>query len=161
MLTDPNTFIRNHISAQKITASAQISISTEPATPLFGGGADNIAFLLGNAAATNPNAQTLRMAATFWIETVEHTILVPVFRPGQPPLTIMGEAQVPGQPAPVFSVNPPMEIVSPRQITVTSTQIQYSQVVMLNFKTLTWPHVSVATLVPAEALPVPPAAWST
>jgi hypothetical protein len=65
MLTDPNTLLRNHIASQNITSTTTISISTSPATPLFGGGTDNIAFLLGNAAATAPNAQSLKMTATF------------------------------------------------------------------------------------------------
>lgn len=166
MLSDPNSVLRNHIAGQNITSTTTISITTNPATPLFGGGADNIAFLLGNAAAlSNPdgpgqNAQTAFMKATFWIETVEHTIIVPPFKPGQPPLTIDGEtAKVPGQPVPKFVVSPPIEIPTPRPITVASTQIQYSQEVMLNFNTLSWPHVSVATLVPTNAIPVPPSVW--
>ena len=160
ILDDPNTILRNHISAQKIVATTEISISTNPASPLFGGGTDNIAFLLGNPTASAPNAQTLQMTATFWIETVEHVIEVPIFRPGQPPLTISGEAaKHPGQPVPKFLVNPPIEITVPRRITIRSTQIQYSQQVMLNFNGLTWPHVSVATLVPAHAIPLPPSVW--
>ncbi|MDQ2764107.1 MAG: heme-binding protein, partial [Pseudomonadota bacterium] len=97
MLTDPNTFLRNHIASQTITSTTTLIISTSPAAPLFGGGTDNIAFLLGDAAAlTNPaakgpNAQALSMSAIFWIETVEHVIHVPIFKPGQPPLTIPGE----------------------------------------------------------------------
>src|ERR1700728_3056982 len=97
MLSDPNSVLRSHISGQNITSTTTISISTNPATPLFGGGTDNIAFLLGDTAAlTNPNgpgqnAQTVKMTATFWIETVEHVIIVPPFKPGQPPLTIDGE----------------------------------------------------------------------
>jgi hypothetical protein len=43
---------------------------------------------------------------------------------------------------------------------VESTQIQYSQQVFLNFNGLTWPHISVATLVPSDAIPVPPSVWS-
>jgi hypothetical protein len=161
ILTDPNTVLRDHIKGQKITQTILISISTSPSTPLFGGGTDNIAFLLGNAAASAPNAQTFKMTATFWIETVEHTILVPIFRPGQPPLSIAGEsAKALGQPVPKFLVNPPIEITEPRQITVHSRQIQYSQEVFLNFNGLTWPHVSVATLVPATAIPVPPSVWN-
>jgi len=163
MLNDPNTFIRNHISQQKITATTQISVSTQQAAPLFGGGTDNIAFLLGDdhtPLPSRPNAQTLQMTATFWIEAVEVTILVPIFRPGQPPLTIKGEAKVPGQPVPAFSVRPPTEITVPRTITFTFTQIQYSQTVLLNFNGLTWPHVSVATLVPSDGVTVPPSAWA-
>jgi len=166
MLTDPNTLLRNHLASQNITSTTTIFVSTSPAAPLFGGGADNIAFLLGDAAAlTNPapagpNAQTLKMNATFWIETVEHVIEVPIFKPGQPPLTIYAETGDAGQPVAKFLVNPPIEIAAPRKITVQSTQIQYSQEVFLNFNGLTWPHVSVATLVPSEPLPVPPSAWT-
>jgi hypothetical protein len=160
MLTDPNTFLRNHLTGQKITATTIISISTSPASPLFGGGTDNIAFLLGNPAATAPNAQTLQMTATFWIETVQHTIIVPVFKVGQAPLLLKATPTVPGQPVPTFSVQPPIAITTPRPITITTTQIQYSQTVLLNFNTLTWPHVSVATLVPSGALTVPPSVWT-
>ncbi len=161
MLTDPNTVLRNHIAGQTITSTTAISISTSPAAPLFGGGTDNIAFLLGNAAASAPNAQTTKMTATFWIETVEHVIHVPIFKPGQPPLTIAAApASASRQPVPKFLVNPPIAITAPRTITVKSTQIQYSQQVFLNFNTLTWPHVSVATLVPSGAIPVPPSLWA-
>jgi hypothetical protein len=128
MLTDPNTLLRNHFASQNIIISTTttIFISTSPATPLFGGGTDNIAFLLGNAAATAPNAQSLK-TVTFWIETVEHVIVVPIFKPGQPPLSIPVETGDAGQPVPKFLVNPPIEITTPRSITVKSTQIQYSQ----------------------------------
>jgi hypothetical protein len=161
MLTDPNTLLRNHIASQNVTSTTVISIATNPAVPLFGGGTDNIAFLLGNPTASAPNAQTLRMAATFWIETVEFTIEVPVFEPGQPPLTIPAQTGDAGQPVPEFLVNPPIPITAPRSITVKTTQIQYSQQVFLNFNTLTWPHVSVATLVPASPIPVPNSVWTT
>jgi hypothetical protein len=99
------------------------------------------------------------MTATFWIETVEHTIIVPVFTPGQAPLVIPDEQNVPGQPVTKFLVRPPFPIPVPRPITFTTTQIQYSQTVLLNFNNLTWPHVSVATLVPADAVPVSPISW--
>lgn len=155
MLDDPNSILREQNQGLNITQTIEIVISTSPAAPLFGGGTDNIAFLLGDpAAVTSPlaageNAQTLQMTATFWIETVEYTINLPRFQPGDGALKLSPRAQFPGQVVPSFLVTPPFAITSPTAITVTSTQIQYSQVVMLNFKTLTWPHVSVATLVPA------------
>jgi hypothetical protein len=160
MLDDPNTLLRNHINQQRIVATTVISIDTSAVAPLTGGGTDNIAFLQGGPPNNSPNAQTLEMKATFWIETVEHTIIVPIFKPGQPPLLIKGLPTVPGQPVPTFSVRPPIEIPVPRPITFISTQIQYSQIVFLNFNGLTWPHVSVATLVPAGAVWVPPIAWT-
>jgi hypothetical protein len=165
MLTDPATLLRNHIASQNIVSFSVLSISTNPASPLFGGGTDNIAFLLGNnAALTNPappgpNAQALQMDAIFWIETVEHEIHVPVFKPGQPPLTLLAQTGAAGQPVPKFLANPHIEITAPRTIKVRTTQIQYSQLVFLNFNGLTWPHASVATLVPGEPIPIPPTAW--
>jgi hypothetical protein len=160
MLTDPNTLLRSHIAAQTITSTTIVSISSAPAAPLFGGGTDNIAFLLGNTTASAPNAQTLKMQATFWIETVAFTIQVPVFEPGQPPLIIPAQTGAAGQPAPEFLVDPPVAIKAPRSITVQATQIQYSQQVFLNFNTLTWPHVSVATLVPSDPISIPASAWA-
>ena len=153
MLTDPNTLLRNHIAGQTITSTTTIVISTEAATPLFGGGTDNIAFL-------GPNADAVSMQAIFWIETVQFTIAVPIFEPGQPPLIIPAETGAGGQPVPEFLVNPPVAITAPRQIQVNATQIQYSQQVLLNFAGLSWPHVSVATLVPANPLPVPASAFA-
>lgn len=166
ILNDPNTVLRNHNVGQHVTSTTEISISTSPATPLFGGGTDNIAFLLGNPGAlVNPdppgqNAQSVTMSATFWIEEIEITIIPPPFRPGQPPLKLSPESSVPGRPLPTFLVRPPIEIPKPPPITIIYPQIQYSQVVNLNFEGLTWPHVSVATLVPSYPISVPPSVWS-
>jgi hypothetical protein len=160
MLTDPNTLLRNHIASQTITSTTVIAITTEPAAPLFGGGTDDIAFLLGNPSAGAPNADAVKMHAEFWIETVQFTIEVPVFEPGQPPLIIPAETGGAGQPVPDFLVNPPVAITAPRSITVTAPQIQYFQRVVLNFNGLSWPHVSVATLVPASPVPVPASAFA-
>jgi hypothetical protein len=164
MLDDPNSVLRNHNVGLTITGGTVISISTSPVAPVFGGGTDNIAFLLGTPFAlidpkgTGQNAQSIELSATFWIETVEHTIIVPPYLPGQPALPIMPEGPI-GQPRPTFLVRPPTPLGEPRSITVNSTQIQYSQVVILNFNGLSWPHVSVATLVPAGSIPVPPSVW--
>jgi hypothetical protein len=166
MLDDPNTVLRNHNIGLTITGGITLSVSTFSAPPpLFGGGAENIAFLLGNPGAlVNPippgqNAQTIQMDAVFWIEAVEHTIEVPIFAPGDAPLTLSPAQTVPGHPVPLFSVKPPMPIEVPRTITVSSTQIQYSQRVILNFNGLSWPHISVATLVPANAVTISPTSW--
>jgi hypothetical protein len=160
LLHDPNSFLRNHISTQNITATTVITIATDPASPLFGGGTDNIAFLLGDPQASNPNADAVKMEAIFWIETVEFALQVPIFEPGQPPLIIPAETGAEGQPVPEFLVNPPVPIKAPRTIKVSATQIQYSQQVFLNFKGLSWPHVSVATLVPNAPVPIPASAFA-
>jgi hypothetical protein len=85
---------------------------------------------------------------------------VPVHALGQPPLTIAAQGGSGGAPVPDFLVNPPVAITAPRTIKATATQIQYAQKVFLNFNGLTWPHVSVATLVPAAPVAVPASAFS-
>jgi len=160
ILDDPNSLLRSHISKQKIVSTTTLIISTSAPPVPFGGGVDNIAFLLGQAAATAPNAQTLQMTAVFWIETVEVVIKVPPFHLGGPPFSIKAPASVPSQRVPTFSVTPPFALPAPREITFHFTQIQYTQTVFLNFNTLTWPHVSVNTLVPADDIVVPPSVWT-
>jgi hypothetical protein len=149
ILDDPNSLLRAHISKQKITQTTTIDISTAPPPVPLGGGTDNIAFL-------QPNALAAQMSALFWIETVEEKILVPPHLPGHPPHLITAKASVPGQKTASFSVTPPVALNQPREITVHFTQIQYTQRVMLNFKGLTWPHISVNTLVPADHIDIPP-----
>ena len=157
MLDDPNSVLRAHISKQKILTTTTIFISTNPEAPLFGGGTDNIAFLLGQPQVPppNPNANAVQMTAVFWIEIVEETLHIPFFRAGSPPLFLKAPASVPGQRVAQFSVTSGSDIEFPgRDITVTFTQIQYSQNVTLNFKGLSWPHVSVNTLVPADPIEI-------
>ena len=162
ILTDPNTVLRNANDGKTITKTTVFTVSTVPTDPELGGGTANIAFLQGASAGTNsgPNASAVQMSATFWVEEVQHNIEVPVHKPGEPPLKIPAPSPHPGALVPTFVVDPPHEITEPKTITVTSTQIQYSQTVFLNFANLTWPHVSCATLIPQKELPVPPSAWN-
>ncbi len=158
LLDNPNLLLKNAIAVQNILSTTTIIISTNPADPLFGGGTDNIAFLLGDAAGKSPNANAVTMSAVFWIETVEHQLHID-FPNGSAPTTVEPQGAPFGLPVPSFLVDPPVQLTGPRTIKVTSTQIQYSQNVILNFNGLSWPHVSVATLVPADPLPIPASAW--
>ena len=86
ILTDPNTVLRNAIEGQTITKTIVFTVSTAPAAPELGGGTANIAFLQGDpvtaAQPQGPNANAAQMTATFWIETVQHKIVIPPFKPG-------------------------------------------------------------------------------
>src|SRR5215472_3951031 len=159
ILDDPNIVLRNATAHQTILSTTALGVATNVSKPLFSGGTDDIAFLDGNHNISEPNAQIPQMASFFWIETVQHTIPVPAWTPGQPPLAIRADTPgVPG-PAPVFLVTPPSAVTQPRQLKVTSIQIQYSQKVILNFAGILWPHVSVGTLVPDALIPVAPSQW--
>jgi hypothetical protein len=182
ILTDPNAMLRSQVQHQTITETAVIFISTNPASPLFGGplpggatpttpppaitpsfggGTSNIAFLLGHPSppVTPPNAQAFQMDAIFWIETVEYQVHVPPLPAGSPPVLLDPVQTTPSIPLqPSFLASIPF--VSGKgfaggTVTVATTQIQYSQKVLLNFAGLSWPHVSVANLVPANPIPIP------
>lgn len=189
ILDNPNLVLKNAIVGQNILSFFVFTVDTKPRQVDLGGGIANIAFLEGDVQAASgqtqvgPNADAADMNATFWIETVQYTITVPPMKVGdvstpirnlflspsereisvltliKAPITRSPDPNVPGAPVPVFSVSPPRDITEDTQITVTSTQIQYSQVVALNFAGLTWPHVSVATLVPQAAQVVPASAF--
>lgn len=153
MLNDPNTFIRSHVQASNVTEFVRIDISTSPAEPITGGGVEMISFLEGDPSATpvvNGNAFVQGMSASFWIEKIQCEIEVPIFQLGDEPLIISPAVGASGQPLPRFLINPPIAITTPRQISVWYHQIQYSQIVNLLFNGITWPHVSVATLVHKE-----------
>jgi hypothetical protein len=152
ILDNPNIILKKRADAQNITSTTVNVISTNPKDPLFGGGTDNIAFLLGDKNATTPNADAVQMSATFWIETVTEQITVPAYTADQP--VIVQGATSAGNPVVSFSVTSQTPTVEDTTIDVSYTQIQYTQTVLLNFNRLTWPHVSVATLVPNEPVPV-------
>lgn len=166
ILDDPNTVLRNANTGKSITNTTTIEISTSPTASQLGGGTANIDFLLGAKTGSDigPNAHAVQMDATFWISEVSHKITVPKHALGQGPLEIAAPSPVKGAPAgfqaPSFIVDPPVEITTPKTITVTSTQIQYSQKVLLNFAPLSWPHVSVATLIPKDPIQVPNSVFS-
>ena len=184
ILDDPNTILRNQIKHQNITETLVIGISTHPGAPLFGGplpagatpttpppaiapsfggGPANIAFLLGvpnpPPTAVGPNAESLQMDAVFWIETVTYEIAVPPIPAGSPPVVlkpVQTNPPVPLQPSFVAAIPfVPNKKFAGGTITMKTTQIQYSQKVILNFNSLSWPHASVASLVPADPIPIP------
>jgi hypothetical protein len=95
------------------------------------------------------------MSSIFWIETVQEEIKIPVCKQGDD-FEVQGGG--PGELSVTFYGKAPCDIDAECPITVTYTQIQYSQLVILNFTGLGWPHASVATLVPAEKILLDPAA---
>jgi hypothetical protein len=149
LLDDPTALLRSQINGLNIVSTDVILIDTQ-SKKIAGGGTDNINFLNGDD--QGPNASAVEMSATFWIETVQAVIEV---GPAEANVAQLVEAVVPASaPAPVFSVTSASTIDKNQSITVTFTQIQYSQLVLLNFANLSWPHVSVATLVPSTPIDV-------
>lgn len=181
MLDNPNVVLANEIASQNmqsfvtliITTDAAGSLPTPPPNPTtppappvtkppgFGGGTDEIAFLLGdnNTPPQKPNANAFKMTAVFWIETILQTIVVPPCKANGLPITIQAAPRAGSSLRPTFTLTPPHDILQNTPITVPYIQVQYSQTVFLNFNGLTWPHVSVATLIPAAPIVVPASVW--
>jgi hypothetical protein len=76
-LTNPNLFLSQAIAHQSIVSTTVLTLSSDTtapgSVPDAGGGADNIAFLVGKGTppAGGPNADSARVTAIFWIETVK------------------------------------------------------------------------------------------
>jgi hypothetical protein len=161
--TDP--LAPNGVDGLDTAPKLETEQETETNAKTFGGGAANIAFLSANDPKTGngENANAVKMTSTFWVNTIEHTITVPKHKPGQhgSPLIICAPVPNKGHPVTKFKVCPSFEIKKDTTIKVHSTEIQYSQNVGLNFAGLTWPHVSVATLVQSEPIEVPESAFKT
>ncbi|HTC47578.1 MAG TPA: heme-binding protein [Candidatus Aquilonibacter sp.] len=127
-VNDPNSILREAIAGQDILGTITIQLSTTGA----GSGIENIPFL-GTAnpsqasAPTNANAFVLQSEATFWIEWVR----------------IEG---YPDSSAEAKSLDPRILGIEPFWPAATFLQLQYSQVSILVFNNVLWPHVNVATL---------------
>jgi hypothetical protein len=179
MLDDPNIVLRNHLIGLNVDSFVTLVITTDPSgkrptpppnpptptvttAPGIGGGTGEIGFLVGdvNTPPANPTADAFKMTAVFWIEKIKVGLVVPPCKANGLPILVQPPAS-PHRPfRPTFSLTPPVDITSNRAIEVSYTQIQYSQTVFLNFKPLTWPHVSVATLIPAAPISVPASVWA-
>jgi hypothetical protein len=171
MLDNPNSVLTDRLDQQTITETTTLFVTTNPppsvppfgappaAVPNIGGGTDNVAFLQGDndAAGNHPgaNANAIAMSSIFWIETVQEEIKIPVCKQGE---EFEAQGGGPGDLSVTFYGTAPCDIDDECPITVTYNQIQYSQLVILNFSGLGWPHASVATLVPAERIQLDQAA---
>lgn len=145
-VNDPNSVLRDAIAGQDILGFIQIDL----AAPGVGQGIENIPFLgipnvdyspataSANPASpvetdpavstTTPNAFVASAQATFWIEFVRIPFQVGPVRPADPHPSSTVQQIEPffGQP--------------------TFLQLQYSQLVILVFNNILWPHVTVATM---------------
>jgi hypothetical protein len=154
-IDDPNSVLRDAIDGQEILGFIEINLTTDTLSangvPTLGVGSlyetvSNIPFLgvatrtpppplptppatVAIAATPIPNAFVYSASATFWIEWVRD--------PGGPPIPLHSGS---GQP------EKPITDLEPYWEQATHLQLQYSQLVILIFNNVLWPHVTVATM---------------
>ncbi|MCB2399349.1 heme-binding protein [Rhizobium ruizarguesonis] len=108
IIDNPNSVLVSALTGQTVKHAVVLQVSSNPTTPVIGGGTANTAFLQG-APGHGPNANAAEVTSTFWIETIEGAA---------------GSADF--------------------------LQIQYTQTVLLNFNGLSWPHITVGTLLKSD-----------
>ncbi|EXJ63430.1 uncharacterized protein A1O5_11479 [Cladophialophora psammophila CBS 110553] len=155
----PQNLEKFNDKGQTITETISFEVSTgPPSAELNGGGTANISFLAGKqdpvtTAAPGKNDSPIAnadfMKSKYWIERVAYQVNV---QKSLKQTTMLLRPTMPSNstaPTPVFAITtPPNGVPNNTTITVPGIQIQSSQTVNLNFMGLTWPHVSVSTLVP-------------
>ncbi|KAF5648078.1 hypothetical protein F52700_1293 [Fusarium sp. NRRL 52700] len=163
IIDDPNTILRQANEGKDIIENTMFIVSTNAPPGAFGGGTSNIGFNIGSdegrkAEASRDkksgNANAVDVSAQYWVSKIRAEIeLDPSMKVGQ---TVSPASQGPRDAVPEFYIDEGVEIPSSKKVvTVAYDQIQYSQMVMLDFNGLKWPHVTVATLAPIVSLKEP------
>jgi hypothetical protein len=163
-LTDvgnPNRFLQTVNAKKQFVGHWTFTVKTRH-PHLGGGGVSNIAFLADGDKkkvfpdAVNGNANATDVTCQYWVSIVKHKVEIP---PGdytnQDAKDVLPNDNLPDVPGPRFHIQVGKKLSDKKTIELTSTQIQYSQNVRLDFGILAWPHVSVATLAPELPIFIP------
>ena len=182
-LRNPNKFLEDVNKKKNIISHFEFTVRTRhPELP--GGGTANINFLCDGekkdknnsfaieqkpvngmkpkAVPARGNATVAEVSCQYWVSTVQHNVVIPagdytLENTNDDPVFLANDDVPESVPVPRFQVQVRKKTCQANTIQVFSTQIQYSQNVTLDFGVLSWPHVSVATLVPALPILVPAA----
>jgi hypothetical protein len=181
MIDDPNTVLRKHLAGLTVESFVELVVTTDPtgsqptpppdptnppAAPVStppgnGGGTAQLGFQVGaTIEPKHPNADAFKVTATFYIEKIKQKLVVPPCKANGQPVFLKPPLTANRPFLPTFALTPPADITTSKTIQVFYTQIQYSQTVFFNFGPISWPHVSVATLIPAAPIVVPSSVWT-
>ncbi|KAL0941505.1 uncharacterized protein CTRU02_204268 [Colletotrichum truncatum] len=150
MITNPNVVLTQANKGKTFVDTTTFSISTEAVGTGLGGGTSNIGFLAGGKKVAG-NANAAKVTADYWVSKVRTQLELQPWKPAHKDdfkkFTPAHDESAVG--VPTFLARE--EITEAKTVTVEYTQIQYSQTVILDFATLSWPHATVATLAPVDA----------
>ncbi|KAK7432899.1 hypothetical protein QQZ08_000370 [Neonectria magnoliae] len=162
VLDNPNSILAKANQGKNIIENTTFAITSAAVSPELGGGTSNIGYLIGADAGFNAaspagrsgNANAATVTAQYWISKVRTTIDLEPYTTQNDPnkdKTVSPRALSSRDAVPKFILD--RDVLSAKTVTFEYTQIQYSQNVALDFNSLRWPHVTVATLAPT-ALPL-------
>jgi hypothetical protein len=146
------------VATSSATSTADVADASGivPAANAHLPGLASISFLDKPRANPGPNADVVKMKATFWVSKVSYNIKVDPIKKGETREIAPLDA-LPSATGPKFKIVADRDIAKGGTITVFARHIQYSQNVLLVFGGLDWPHVSLASLIPQDVVLVPTA----
>jgi hypothetical protein len=153
-IRDPNSFLREANSNKDFAGCWTFTLKSNHPT-IRGGGVSNIAFLADGVkpkfkGLASGNANAVEVTCQYWVSIVKHKVEIPADDyTNKDAMGLLPKDDKPDVPGPRFQIQVGKKLTTPKTVDLTSTQIQYSQNVRLDFGNLAWPHVSVATLAPA------------
>jgi hypothetical protein len=164
-ISNPNQFLqtinaKKQIVGQQIVGHWTFTVKTKHPN-LGGGGVSNIAFLADGdktkvfSDSVKGNANATDVTCQYWVSIVKHKVDIPAGDYTNKDAKVLPNDDLDDVPGPRFQIQVGKNLTEKKTIELTSTQIQYSQNVRLDFGILAWPHVSVATLAPELPIFIP------
>jgi len=170
LMLDPNQLLvqfNENSTKKNIKEHYFFKVHSDPAVSgIPGGGTANTAFLAGSGVPgqqnSGANANGAKVGCHYWISTVEYDVLLPDGDFSTQPQEFIIDSEARKEEiaegrwivSPSFLVTLDRNIPANTLVKFEATQIQYSQNVTLDFDSMGWPHVSVATLSPKNPVPI-------
>ncbi|KAI4602602.1 hypothetical protein KJ359_007818 [Pestalotiopsis sp. 9143b] len=157
IIKNPNLVLAQALKGLNVVETITFEVGTGSSSSkqpgLSGGGTTNIGFLGAQPGGASSTAEAVSMTAKYWIEVIKYQVRVPETPPGRIQRRI-GAIMPAGSTAPTprfdIKAGPSGIPAGGKVVEIHGIQIQVSQLVLLNFGVLTWPHASVSTLVPTN-----------
>jgi hypothetical protein len=139
-IQNPNSFLREVNSKKDFAGYWTFTLKSKHPT-VGGGGVSNIAFLADGEkpkfkGLASGNANTVEVTCQYWVSIVKHKVEIPADDYTNKVTEVLPKDDKLDVPSPRFQIQVGKNLTTPKTIDLTSTQIQYSQNVRLDFGNL-------------------------
>jgi hypothetical protein len=159
-INNPNQFLQAINRSKQFVGHWTFTVRTKHPN-LGGGGVSNIGFLADGdktkvfSASVKGNANATDVTCQYWVSIVKHKVDILPDDYTSKNAFVLPNDNLDDVPGPRFEIQVGKKLTVKKTVELTSTQIQYSQNVRLDFGVLAWPHISVATLAPELPIFIP------